>query len=136
MIHTFYSIHRLEVHKGNKAFRLNTPDADQGMWVFVSPQDFYKEGARCNENQLVNLCLLTILTGEGHISELLVFFHFSLIDFLPSTVFPPKMSYVFIMSVFFSSICQTVHWDELQNNTSKMEVAPWCFKRLYSTAVQ
>ena len=24
----------------------------------------------------------------------------------------------------------------MSNNTSKMEVAPWCFKRLYSTAVQ
>ena len=42
------------------------------MWVLVPLEDVEEEGAGGYEDDLVSLHLLTILTGQGHISELLV----------------------------------------------------------------
>ena len=42
------------------------------MWVLVPLEDAEEEGAGGYEDDLVGLHLLTILTGQGHISELII----------------------------------------------------------------
>ena len=62
------------IKKSTMAFRfsgLTTSSTDQ--WsMFVPLQNVPKERTQSNKNHLVSLYLLTILTGQGHISELLV----------------------------------------------------------------
>ena len=61
-----------EFNHCHQVVRPHTPHIDQGMGMFVPLQDVHKERTRSNKNHLVSLHLLTILTGQGHISEFIV----------------------------------------------------------------
>ena len=61
-----------EFHHGHQVVRPHIPHIDQGMGMFVPLQDVHKKGTRSNRNHLVSLQLMTILSSQGHISELLV----------------------------------------------------------------
>ena len=46
------------------------------MRVLVLPQEVRKEGAGCDEDHRVRVNLLSVLTGQGHIGEVLVLSQF------------------------------------------------------------
>ena len=66
-----------EVHHGHQVFRTKTPHVDQRMRMLVPLQDVLEERTRGNKNHLVSLHLLAILTGQGHISKVVVLFQIS-----------------------------------------------------------
>ena len=61
-----------EVNHGNQVFSFHTLHVDQGVGMFVPLQNIEKEWTRGDENHLVCLHLLTILTSQGHICEVFV----------------------------------------------------------------
>ena len=56
---------------------LQAPHINQRMRMFVPLEQVQKEWAGCDENHFMSVHLLTILTGQGHISEDSVIFEVS-----------------------------------------------------------
>ena len=62
-----------EIQHGHQVFRCNTSHVYERMRMFVPLQNVLEERTRDSKNHLVSLHLLTILTGQSHISEVIVF---------------------------------------------------------------